>query len=206
MKMDKYFTEEEERTLFVTIDKVKGAIAERDWAWMYLLRHTGIRIGALAGLTIADARNGLATGRLELKAVHAKREQAHEVPLNKKAKIALRKLIRAVQERGYTASPEQALVMGRNNKGLSIRSFQSRMSHWVEMSGLNLKATPHWFRHTCAIRIMNQSTARNPLNIVSAAVNRIDAFFYQGRYYMTAGRVKIIARPIKIYRQQKYGI
>lgn len=175
MKMDKYFTEEEERILFGTVAKVKGAIAERDWAWMFLLRHTGIRIGALAGLTIADARKGLVHGRLELKAEHAKRQQAHEIPLNKKAKLALRKLIRAAEDMGYSTQPNQPLVMGRNHKGLSIRSFQARMSHWVEMSGLDLKATPHWFRHTCAIRIMNQSTARNPLNIVSAVLGHKSA-------------------------------
>jgi site-specific recombinase XerD len=44
------------------------------------------------------------------------------------------------------------------------------MKHWVMMSGLDISVTPHWFRHTCAMRIMNNSTSRNPLRMVTAAL------------------------------------
>jgi site-specific recombinase XerC len=170
MKMEKYLTEDEEKKLFATVGNVKGVYAERDWAWMWLLRHTGMRIGSLAGLTIADARKALIHGRLTLKGEHAKRGNGYEVPINKKAKSALRLLIKCCEQMGYTTQPNQPLVMGRNHKGLSIRSFQDRMRFWSDLSGLDMKITPHWFRHTLAIRIMDRSTANDPRAMAQAAL------------------------------------
>lgn len=175
MKMDKYLTEQEEKTLFKTVDSVAGIWAERDSAWMNLLRQTGMRIGALAGLTVADARHAIATGRLILRAEHAKRHQQHDVPVNKKAKVALKALLKIRVDMGFTAEPNGSLVAGRNHKGLSIRSFQSRMHFWVDASQLDVKASPHWFRHTLAMRIMDNSTAANPLVVVRAALGHKNA-------------------------------
>jgi len=135
-----------------------------------LLRHTGMRIGALAGLTIGDARKALMRGRLELKAEHAKRGNGYDVPVNKKAKSALRLLIKCSQTMGYTTQPDQSLVMGRNHQGLTIRSFQDRMRHWADLCGLDSNITCHSFRHTLAIRIMDRSTANDPRAMAQAAL------------------------------------
>lgn len=170
MKMNRYLTVSEEKTLFKTVDGVAGILAQRDGAWMLLLRQTGMRLGSLAGLTVADARHGLATNYLELKDEHAKRGNGYQVFLNKTSKSCLRVLLRNRTEMGYTAEPDMPLVMGRNHKGLSIRSFQSRMRIWVDMSCIAMPASPHWFRHTLAMRIMAQSTANNKLGIVQSAL------------------------------------
>ncbi len=175
MEMKRYLTVSEEKTLFKTVDGVAGVLAQRDGAWMLLLRQTGMRIGSLAGLTVADARHGLATNYLELKDEHAKGGNGYQIFLNKTSKACLRVLLSNRIEMGYTAEPDMPLVMGRNNQGLSIRSFQSRMRIWVDKSCIAMPASPHWFRHTLAMRIMSQSTATNKLGVVQAALGHSTA-------------------------------
>ena len=137
---------------------------------MRVLRQTGIRIGALAGLTVHDAREGLRKGYLYLRPAIQKRHQGHSVHLTKKAKIALKDLLKVRRAMGYGESPEESLIMSRNHRPMSVRSFQARMRKWCDAGGLNVAATPHWFRHTLAKRLVAQSTAVDPIGIVQAAL------------------------------------
>lgn len=163
---DRYLTEADEKQLFKTIDSFAGIESRRDAAWMRLLRQTGIRVGTLAGLTAGDGREALRTGRLHLRAEIMKRGTEHEIHLNKAAQKALKSLLSIRGEQGHAAIAEDPLIMSRNHRGMSVRSFQARMSQWCAAAGLEDKASPHWFRHTLAKRVMARSTARNPLEIV----------------------------------------
>lgn len=168
--VDRYLTLKEEKQLFGTVGSIKGNLAERDYAWMRLLRYTGMRVGSLVGLTVQDARQALATGRLGLSDQHAKRGQGYAIPLTKRATQALRDLLKVREAMGYSQEPDAPLIMSQKGRGLSIRSLQSRLRYWTDNAGLDIDITPHWFRHTLAMRIMRQSTAENKLGVVQNAL------------------------------------
>lgn len=165
---DRYLTVAEERQLLSTISQFACVFARRDHAWMRLLRHTGIRVGSLARLTCFDARQALKEGYLHLRPI--KRSPAGKIYLNKRAREALRDLLRLRREMGHAENPDAPLVMSREHAGMSVRSFQHRMRHWVKAAGLNIEASPHWWRHTLGKRLMAQSTADDPRGIAQRAL------------------------------------
>lgn len=166
----RYLSEAEEKRLFDHVGALRDLLARRDHAWMRLLRHTGIRIGAVAGLTVDDAREALRDQYLPLDPEHAKRRKGGRVFCNDEARKALRDLLAIRREQGHPEIGAQPLIMSRNHRGLSVRSFQARMALWCRAAGLDVQATPHWFRHTLAKRIMRRSSARNPLHIVQGVL------------------------------------
>lgn len=165
--MERYLTQQEERKLLNTVARVNDIYAQRDNAWMRLLRQTGIRVSSCAALSVEDAEEGIATGQLPVNPEFAKRGKGGHVPLNKAGLQALKDLLKIRRDMGHSRDPDGRLIMGRKHRGLSVRSFQARMQHWREEAGLPLDVSPHWFRHTLAMRIMSQSTAANPLGVVS---------------------------------------
>ena len=166
----RYMTEAEEKLLFSTVKQTAGIYAERDHAWMRLLRATGIRVGALSQLTCHHARQALATGHLQLGADIQKGEVAHTLFVTKAANKALRDLLRLRKTMGHGELPDAPLILSRNHNGLSIRSFQSRLQMWRGKAGLISDVTPHWFRHTVAKRIMKNSTAQDPRGVVQGVL------------------------------------
>ena len=169
---ERYLRPDEERQLFATVAQYADVLAQRDLAWMRLLRQTGIRVGSLAGLTVDDARQALREKRLQVRGEHSKGGRGYSVLLNKKALTALRDLLRIRREIGRPDFGEAPLVVSRKNtgKGMSVRSFQDRMQHWRTAAGLSVEASPHWFRHTLAKRIVERSTAKDPRAIVQHAL------------------------------------
>ena len=169
----RYLKRDEEKQLLSHVGQFSDLLAKRDHAWMRLLRHTGIRVGSMAAISLGDARDAVARQRLSLHRV--KGGGRHEVPLNRDARKAIADLIRIRREQGHPAIPDEPLVMSRKHRGLSVRSYQARMKRWIEAAGLDIAATPHWFRHTLAKRIVAQSTAQNPLGIVQGALGHRSA-------------------------------
>ena len=185
---ERYLRPDEERQLFATVGNRADLLAQRDYAWMRLLRQTAIRVGSLAGLTVEDAR--LALGglksvqgkrfadlrghRLRVRNDIAKKKRGYEVALNKAALQALLDLLRIRRELGHAEIGDAPLVMSRSaratGKGMSVRAFQDRMQHWREAAGLAVEASPHWFRHTLAKRIFERSTATDPRGAVQHAL------------------------------------
>lgn len=171
---NRYLTQAEERQLLGHIKQFASPLARRDHAWMRLARNTGLRVGTLAGLTVMDARQALAGGYLQIRGAIAKRKQAHTVHLNKAAAKALRELLKIRREMGHAEGDDATLIVSRNHRGLSVRSFQSRMNLWVKSAGLDVAATPHWFRHTLAMRLMRNSTAQDPRGVVQGVLGHKD--------------------------------
>lgn len=165
---DRYLTEQEEKQLFRTVAKYGDVLAQRDAAWMMLLRQSGIRVGALSGLSVEDAQLALRSGQLTIRPEISKGHRQHQVFLNKKMRAALQALLRLRRELGHANHPAQPLIMSRNHRGMSVRSFQARMRQWVELAGLDVQASPHWFRHTIAKRAIARSTAKDPRAIAQA--------------------------------------
>ncbi len=166
----RYLRPHEERQLLRTVRRCDDVLARRDYEWMRLLRHTGLRIGTLTGLTVGHADEALRTGYLTYEAEIAKRGIGGRIYLNRQARAAIKGLLKIRREMGHANVPDAPLVMSRKRRGLSVRSCQARMRQWVEAAGLDVAATPHWFRHTLAKRILATSTAREPLRIVQAAL------------------------------------
>ena len=166
---ERYLSVAEERQLFAAVAQFGSALARRDHAWMRLLRHTGIRVGSLAALTVIHARAALKEGYLTVPAI--KRSAAGKIYLNRKSRQALQDLLKIRREMGYAEDPDGALVMGREHAGMSVRSFQHRMRHWCKLAGLAVEASQHWWRHTLGKRIMQVSTSTDPRGIVQRALN-----------------------------------
>lgn len=166
----RYFTQSEERKLFATVKRDSTIEARRDYAWMQLLRHTGIRVGTLSLLNVLDAKEALEGGDLVLRAEITKRKQGGQVFLTVKAKAALRELLKIRSKQGWPDSPDAPLIYSRNRSRMSIRSYEARTRYWCKAAGLKVRGTPHWFRHTLAKRIMQNSTATDPLGVVSSVL------------------------------------
>lgn len=171
---ERYLTHAEEKKLFAAVARFAGVYARRDHAWMTLMRQTGIRVGAMAGLTVGDARQALRTHYLVLDDDHAKGGWGYSVYVGKKARKSLQALLRIRKAMGHGLIPDEPLVVSRHGQGLSVRSFQARMALWRDEAGLDVEASPHWFRHTLAKRILSESTARNPVRIVQLALGHRD--------------------------------
>jgi len=161
--VERYLTEDEEKRLFAAVKRVDDLYARRDYGWMLLIRHTGLRVSTVAGLTVGDVRSGMRNERLVLRSEIMKRGKAHEVRLNKKAMRALQILLAVRKKMGYAEVSDEPLMMSRKHKGLSVRSLQARMKQWGKAADLGVDASPHWLRHTMAMRYLKQTTTNNPL-------------------------------------------
>jgi site-specific recombinase XerC len=167
---ERYLTRKEERALFAAIAKHAGVYARRDHAWMRLLRFTGIRLGTLCGLTADAALDMVANRRLVVADDNAKGGVGYELPLNKAATAALRDLLKVRREMGAHDDDGGPLVLSRQGKGISERSLQHAMQKWRTAAGLSVKASPHWLRHTLAMRVLAATDHRDPQGVVQVAL------------------------------------
>lgn len=167
--MERFLTPAEEKRLFSTVRQNSTIEAQRDYAWMLLLRMTGIRIGAMAQLTVDDATTALSERHLNIRAEINKGQVAYKIYLGKQAEKALRLLLKVRRDMGHPERGDAPLVMSREGKGMSIRTFQHRAKQWGELSGLT-GFSPHWLRHTIAMRIMQTSTAKDPRGVTMATL------------------------------------
>lgn len=168
---ERYLTEAEEKQLLSTVAKYADLEARRDHAWMRWMRQTGIRVTPASRFTCGDARQALREGYQTVRGATNKGGKTTKTRLNKRAQEALRDLLRVRREQGHAEHPDMPLVMSRKRQGLAVRSFQHRMRYWCELAGMDVQASPHWFRHTLAKRLMKRSTADNPLLIVQAVLD-----------------------------------
>lgn len=171
---ERYLRPEEERQLFKTMGQYADLQARRDLAWMRVLRQTGIRVETLHGLNVSEAREAITTHYLTLRAEITKGAVGGRIFVTKKGRAAFRQLLKIRREQGYAEQLDAPLVMSRQHQRMSIRTYQQRMQHWCRLAGLQVKATPHWWRHTLAKRIMKESTAQDPRGVVQAQLNHAD--------------------------------
>jgi len=96
--MHKVITEEELQKMLSVATRL---FAERDKAIILLLVNTGLRVGELVGLNISDVMNGEVKSELRVRKEIAKRKKERVVPLNDKARQAIRALIDFNKSKGY---------------------------------------------------------------------------------------------------------
>lgn len=167
---DRYLTVSEEKRLFKCVGAIDSPLAKRDLQWMILARQTGLRIGSIAGLTVGDANEALATRHLTVRDEIAKARRGYSVLMNTSAQGALRALLRLRREQKLPADPEAPLIWSRQSQRMTVRQLQKRMQHWVTVAQLQVRATPHWWRHTLAKRLVARSTSNQPQSIVQAVL------------------------------------
>lgn len=167
---NRYLTESEEKQLLKHIGSIDSPLAKRDLHWMMLARQLGLRIGSIAGLTVGDATAALASRHLVLRDEISKGKKGYSVLLNTSADRALRALLKLRRDLKLTADPDAFLIWSRQSQGMTVRNFQLRMEYWIAEAKLTRKATPHWWRHTLAKRLITRSTSSAPQSIVQAVL------------------------------------
>lgn len=163
---ERYLTRAEEKKLLAHIARHAGLYAKRDHAWLRLLRHSGLRLGSLRGLTVGDARAALRTRRIRAAAEHAKGKRGYDTPLNSHADQALNDLIKIRRAMRLPDDDTAPLICSRLGRAMSERSYQHRMQMWRQSAGLSVDASPHWMRHTYGKRIHDSTESRDPQAVV----------------------------------------
>ena len=180
--MNHYLTDIEQKKLLTTIKQYADEKAQRDYHICSALIHSGMRIGEFLLITVGDALAALDSdgGYLYIPPENRKcgisvnkktgkvTKRDHSVYLTKGLRLDL---IQLLELRG-SYEPEHYLIAGRiDQEPMSARNMQLRVKDWAAQAGLgHLKVTPHFFRHTHAMNIIRNSTAREPLRIVKAAL------------------------------------
>lgn len=172
MLMKRYLTEAEQHLLLSAARKCREPLAQRDYHWMRLMIGTGIRVEEFSLLTLRMAEQALALGWLAVPAALRKgRKRGHEYLLTQTVKESLHALVMISRAEPQTpAQGEAPLVWGRDGHRLSVRSYQSRLKHWVHEAGLDPRVSVHWLRHTRGVNIIRRSRGKNPLKVAQEAL------------------------------------
>ncbi len=123
-------------------------MSERDRAALELLYGCGLRISELLNLRVDDVF--FEQGFIR---VRGKGKKERLVPLGPYAKEALLKYMkngREVLKKGKT----EYIFLNRNGGKLSRMGFWKRLQHWVALSGVKRRVTPHTFRHSFATHLL----------------------------------------------------
>jgi len=178
---DRYLTEQEERQFFSAIkatmnkENVPGLLATRDFYAFKIMRNTGLRVGTLVALNVLDAKTAVKDKKFNLKKEVLKgKKHDTKIYCNEKARKAVRELLKVRRLLGYPLNDDSPLLMSRKGNRIAIRTVQDRVQHWREASGINANASPHWFRHTFAKRIIKNSTAADPQKVAQVLLDHTD--------------------------------
>jgi integrase/recombinase XerD len=122
------------------IREVEQGGNKRDLAVLQVLRHTGIRVGELVALRLADVTLSERKGQLVVRS--GKGSKYRGVPLNADARKALSDYL-AVRPK----SASDRLFLGRRSEGLSPRAVEKMVFKYAQQARLD-NVSPHTLRHT----------------------------------------------------------
>ncbi len=124
----------------------------RDRALITLALHTGLRSWELCGLDVGHVltRDGLPRRWVE---VVGKGGRHRQVPLNRIARQAVVDLVHFNRSRGFAVAQESPLLVTRHHARLPTRSLRDRIQRYRERADLDVRCSPHTFRHTAASRL-----------------------------------------------------
>jgi integrase/recombinase XerC len=148
------------RRLPVTLDvdqmahllQIRGdePVALRDRAMLELLYSSGLRLGELVSLDLADVDL-----RDRMVRVTGKGCKTRLVPVGRVAREALQAWVKA--RAALADLEEKALFVGVRGSRIAPRSVQMRISYWARRSGLGQRVHPHLFRHSFATHLLESS-------------------------------------------------
>ncbi|MFQ5993635.1 MAG: tyrosine recombinase XerC [Acidiferrobacterales bacterium] len=139
----------EQANRLVTIETA-DPLSLRDRAILELLYSSGLRLGELVGLDLADV--DLAAGQVR---VTGKGSKTRVLPVGR---FACEAMHRWLEVRGALArAGERAVFTARNGGRLSHRAVQRRIQGWARAQGLGLAVHPHMLRHSFASHLLESS-------------------------------------------------
>jgi site-specific recombinase XerD len=136
----------EKREVDRLIRAVERHGSKRDLAVVLTLRHTGVRVSELCGLTLADLTLSERKGEV---VVRGKRRKVRVLPLNVDARRALREYL-AVRPQAEST----ALFIGQRGEGLKPRAIEKVVEKYARAAQLE-QVTPHTLRHSFAKHLLD---------------------------------------------------
>ena len=147
-------TKSELRQVLAAID-LASPFGRRDALLICFMYHTALRVGECSGLVVhLVALDGQPRQYLHLPATICKGSRGRVVPLNAVAQKCVRKLLAFNSARGFSTAPAAPLFQNRCHGPLSVRSIQQLVAYYREKAGLDVRATPHSFRHSFASHLV----------------------------------------------------
>lgn len=122
----------------------------RDRTLLEVLYATGLRSSELIGLDVGDV--DAATGRLRVRAGKGGKDRF--LPLGPIAAEYVAGYIRNVRPRLVRRAAEAALFLGWKGQRLATATLVNEIARYVQRAGVEVHATPHTFRHTCATHML----------------------------------------------------
>jgi integrase/recombinase XerC len=124
---------------------------KRDRAILEVIYSCGLRVSELVGLNWEDIDAGL-----ELVRVRGKGDKERIVPIGRKALAAVAAYKEEIPKLcARTLYDERAVFLNRHGKRLSSRSVARQVEHYVKVSGIMTKVSPHALRHSFATHLLN---------------------------------------------------
>jgi integrase/recombinase XerC len=134
--------------------KAAGALRARDRAILELFYASGLRIGELVALNLADVNRGEGLAR-----VRGKGRKERIVPVGRKALEALRAYVEVrstIHPQGVTVPRgSEALFLNHRGGRLTARGVSRIVLTHLLRSGLGRRITPHGLRHSFATHLLS---------------------------------------------------
>lgn len=156
MKLIKYLTDEEQDKLLSSLFP-DDPFYERNKAFISLALNTGLRVSELTGLNIGDVINGHIKKELKVRGEIAKGKKERTIPLNKKAREAIKIALDFNQGRGYPTGQKDPLFISKKKTRLTSRQVQNIIKDVREIAEIDVNITPHSLRHTFATRVYKKT-------------------------------------------------
>jgi len=152
--MVRYLTAKEEKRL---ISSIEGRHSQRNKMIVKLAVNTGLRVSELCGLRISDVKNGRIRDELMVRKEIAKGKEERPIPLNRKAKEAIKGITSWNEGHHFKQDPTGKLLISQKGKGMTRQQVQTVIKKAREKAGLEIKATPHSLRHSFATRVYERT-------------------------------------------------
>jgi site-specific recombinase XerD len=135
--------------LLAAVRNGASRLTKRDYAIVQLMLQTGIRVGELTRLRMADLESAQSRGLLRIHGDGV--SEGREVPLNS----SVRKAVDAYLAERAGATSEH-LFLSVKGEPLSVRSVQRLVNTYAEAAGLENVST-YTLRHTCGQRLLRDT-------------------------------------------------
>jgi len=156
MKSIKYLTEEETEKVLSSFWEGDPFYSRNKTIVIFAL-NTGLRVSELTGLNVGDVLNGRIKKELKVRKEVAKGKKERIIPLNKKAREAIRDLLDFNEECEYSQGNNDPLFVSKQRKRISPRQVENIIKQLKQDSEIEVDMTPHTLRHSFATRIYNKT-------------------------------------------------